>query len=317
MGLMKQPGAGIWLDLGKGSLGTLALFLVYISVPVAGLLPGIFVPLPAIFYGVKHGPKLGAGIVLLVAAVLAAVVDPGSGLIYLFQDGLLSLLLPVLIGSGKGVGRALTLAVSATFGAILLAAVVYGVSTGIDLQTQLVKGIEKSVTQTLALYQQSGVKGDELATLRQAMQQGGALIARIFPAMALISLAGIAGLNVLVLNRLRARLPNLPEFDDFRGFRNPDLLVWVLIAAGFALLAPLDAVNRVALNILCVTLFAYLLQGMAIVQHLLGRFAVPPALRFLLYLFLALQPYLLVAVAALGVFDLWGNFRTPRRPENL
>lgn len=314
---MKHPGAGIWLDLGKGCFGTLALFLIYLSVPVAGLLPGIFVPLPAMFYAVKHGPKLGTCIILLSAAVLAIVVDPGSGLIYLFQDGLLSLLLPPLIGSGKGVGRALTLAVSATFGAILLAAIVYGVATGIDLQTQLLKGIEKSVSQTIALYQQSGVTGEELATLRQAMQQGGAMIARIFPAMALVSLVGIAGLNVLALNRLRKRLPNLSEFGDFRQFRNPDLLVWILIAAGFALLVPIDAVNRVALNILVVTLFTYLLQGMAIVQYLLGRFAVPAAMRFLLYFFLALQPYLLVAVAALGVFDLWGNFRTPRRPENL
>ena len=36
---MKHPGAGIWLDLGKGCFGTLALFLIYLSVPVAGLLP--------------------------------------------------------------------------------------------------------------------------------------------------------------------------------------------------------------------------------------------------------------------------------------
>ncbi|TWJ16417.1 uncharacterized protein YybS (DUF2232 family) [Geobacter argillaceus] len=317
MGLMKHPGAGIWLDLGKGSCGTLALFLVYLSVPVAGLLPGIFVPLPAMFYAVKHGSKLGAGIVLISAAALAVVVDPGSSLIYLFQDGLLSLLLPPLLGSGKGVSRALMLAVTATFVAILLAAIVYGVTTGIDLQTQLVKGIEKSVSQTIALYQQSGVTGDDLATLRQAMQQGGALIARIFPAMALVSLAGIAGLNVFAVNRLRTRLPNLPEFGDFRQFKNPDLLVWILIAAGFALLVPSEAVHRVALNILVVTLFAYLLQGMAIVQYLLGRFVVPAAMRFLLYFFLVLQPYLLIGVAVLGVFDLWGNFRTPRRPENL
>lgn len=314
---MERPGSGIWIDLGKGWLATLALFLVYIAVPVAGLLPGIFTPLPVIFYTVKHGPKVGAGIVLLTAAGLAAGVDPGSGLLYLFQDGILSLLLPLFILSGKGAARAQMLAVGATFAAVLLAAVTYGVATGIDLQSQLLKGIEKSITQTIALYQQSGVKGEELETLRQAMQQGGALIARIFPALALTSMAGIAGLNVLVLNRLRARLPSLPEFGDFTSFRNPDPLVWVLIAAGFSLLIPADQVHRVAMNILVVTVFAYLLQGMAIVQHLVGRFAVPTAMRYLLYVFLALQPYLLVGVAALGVFDLWGNFRTPRRPENL
>jgi uncharacterized protein YybS (DUF2232 family) len=303
--------------MGKGWLATLALFLIYITVPVAGLLPGIFTPLPVIFYSVKHGPKVGAGIVLITAAAIAAGIDPGSGLLYLFQDGLVSLLLPLFILSGKGVARAQMLAVSATFVAILLAAVTYGVVTGIDLQSQLVKGIEKSIAQTIALYQQSGVKGDELEALRQAMKQGGALIERIFPAMSLVSLAGIAGLNVLALDRLRARLPGLPEFGDFSRFRNPDPLVWVLIVAGFGMLIPAEAAHRVAVNVLVVTLFAYLLQGMAIVQHLVGRYAVPTAMRYLLYVFLALQPYLLVGVAALGVFDLWGNFRTPRRPENL
>jgi uncharacterized BrkB/YihY/UPF0761 family membrane protein len=47
------------------------------------------------------------------------------------------------------------------------------------------------------------------------------------------------------------------------------------------------------------------------------RFAVQRFVRVIFYILLALQPYLAVAVAVLGIFDLWGNFRTPKQQENL
>jgi hypothetical protein len=40
-------------------------------------------------------------------------------------------------------------------------------------------------------------------------------------------------------------------------------------------------------------------------------------LRVMLFLMLLFQPYLAALVAALGIFDLWGNFRTPRKQVNL
>ncbi|MBI5656395.1 MAG: DUF2232 domain-containing protein, partial [Geobacter sp.] len=100
--------------------------------------------------------------------------------------------------------------------------------------------------------------------------------------------------------------------DDFRQFRNPEQLVWIVIVAGFSLLIDNDIVARGALNLLLVGLFAYFIQGMAVIAHFFDRFSVPVLGRYLLYFFLALQPYLAVVVAALGLFDLWGNFRAPR-----
>ena len=57
-------------------------------------------------------------------------------------------------------------------------------------------------------------------------------------------------------------------------------------------------------------------QGLAVMAHFFTRFAVPAIGRFLFYLFLLLQPYLLAGVAVLGIFDMWGNFRAPRQ-QNL
>jgi hypothetical protein len=51
-------------------------------------------------------------------------------------------------------------------------------------------------------------------------------------------------------------------------------------------------------------------------SHFFTRFAVPAVGRFMFYLFLLLQPYLFAGVAALGIFDIWGNFRAPKQ-QNL
>jgi hypothetical protein len=40
-------------------------------------------------------------------------------------------------------------------------------------------------------------------------------------------------------------------------------------------------------------------------------------LRVFFFMLLLFQPYLVIAVAALGLFDLWGNFRIPRQTQNL
>jgi len=52
---MNFPDKGMLLDSIKGSVATAALFLAYISLPLAGILPGIFTPLPVMYYSLKSG----------------------------------------------------------------------------------------------------------------------------------------------------------------------------------------------------------------------------------------------------------------------
>jgi uncharacterized protein YybS (DUF2232 family) len=103
----------------------------------------------------------------------------------------------------------------------------------------------------------------------------------------------------------------------FCRFKNPEKLVWVLIASGFALLAKNDLVTRAALNVLIVAIALYFVQGMAVAVHFFKKFQVSRFVRFIFYGLSFLQPYLMVLVAAVGLFDLWCDFRTPKKQENL
>ena len=314
---MNFPDKGTLLDTVKGGILTLALFLAYISLPLVGMLPGLFAPLPGMYYTVKRGKAVGVAVVLITTAVLAIIADSSALLLYLVQSGLISLALPYFLDRGYGAARAILFSVAVSMACILLFAAAVWLVRGVDLHGEILKGINYSISQTASLYEKSGLTGEELQSLQQGMKQAGALIGRVYPALVLVGIGAIAGLNLLVLARLAARLNRPLQIGDFRKFRNPDHLIWVVIATGFALLLKSADVTTAALNVLIVTLSLYFLQGLAIITHLFDRFAVPRFVRVIFYVLLALQPYLTVAVAALGIFDLWGNFRTPKQQKNL
>jgi uncharacterized protein YybS (DUF2232 family) len=314
---MKFPVAGSIQDIIKGSVATLALFLAYVSLPLAGMLAGLFAPLPGAFYTLKSGKGAGLAIVLVSAVVLALVSDVTTTVFYLLQCAVISLVLPLFLRRNMGGARALASTTAVSMLLVVAAAATYGIVNGVDLHGLVQKGIETSIAQTAALYEKSGFKGEDLKSLQEAMTQAGAIIGRIYPALVIVGLATIAGVTLFFLQRLARRLPQPLEVGDFRQFRNPEQLVWVLIVAGFAMLVPNSMATAAALNVLIVILSLYFMQGMAVIAHFFKRFATPPFVRVLFYLFLGLQPYLAIAVTILGLFDLWGNFRTPKTPENL
>lgn len=314
---MKFPDKGTLLDLIKGSVATLTLFLAYVTFPLVGMLPGLFAPFPAIYYALKSGRTTGTAIVVVSAAVMAIMGDATFTLFFILQSGVISLALPAFLTSERSTARAIAYTVSVNLAAIILLAVIYGATQGVNPHTQALKVVNTSISQVAALYQEMGFKGDELKALQEGMQQAGALIGRVYPALLVVSLAFIVGLNLLVLTKLSGRLPALPAAGDFRSFKNPEQLVWVLIAAGFAMLVKDQHVATAALNVLIVTIALYFIQGMAVISHFFARYAVPKFVRVIFYILLALQFYLVVAIAALGLFDIWGDFRSPKKQENL
>ncbi len=310
---MALPGKELLLDALKGGVLTLALFLAYVTFPVVGLLPGILAPLPAIYYFCKRGAATGFAAFIITITVLIIMGEIAIPLLYLLQAGVISLLLPWYYLQGKGTARAIAYPAGINFLLIVVIALAYGFWSGTDLQATLLKGIESSTDQAIALYSKQGLSKEDLEMLSQGIRQAGALIARIFPALILVSLGSLAALNMALLFRLAARwLPNLPKPDSFQSFRNPDVLVWVVIVAGFSMLLPHPDLQRAALNLLIVCGFIYFLQGLAVVLAFFQRISVPSLARLIFWLVLTFQPYLVVAIAFLGIFDTWADFRTPK-----
>jgi uncharacterized protein YybS (DUF2232 family) len=311
---MITPRRELVLDAIKGGVLTLVLFLAYVTFPVIGLLPALFIPLPAVYFHVKNGAAAGAGVFAITLTVLIFMQEGATPLLYVLQSGLIGFLLPFFYLQRKGTAKSIAYAVGLDFLLIVVLAVAYGFRAGVDLQGMLLKGIELSSEQAIGIYSKQGISPEDLAMVTSGIREAGQLIASVFPALILVSLAMIAALNMSVLFRLAAKaLPQLPRPESYLSFRNPDALVWILIAAGFSMLVPQPDLKRVALNILVVVGFIYFMQGLAVVLAFFQRMSVPSLARIIFWLVLAFQPYLVLAIAFLGVFDIWGDFRTPKQ----
>jgi uncharacterized protein YybS (DUF2232 family) len=303
-------------DIIKGSTATIVLFLAYVLLFFAGPLAGIFAPYPVLYYSLKSGKKVGIAIVVIATGILLAL-DGASAIFYLLQCGIFALLLAEFLDRGMSAVKALTYTLVINLLAVLALTLGYGLLQGVDVNGLIVKGIHSAISQTEVFYQKSGLKGDDLEAIHQALVQTADFVSTAYPALIVVLIGAIAGMNLLLLKVNVNRLPRQPFFGDFSRFRNPDQLIWVLIAAGFVLLINNALVTKTSLNILVVTSSLYFIQGLSITTYFFKRLPIPRFFRVLFYIMLAVQPYLMVVVAALGVFDLWCDFRTPKKQENL
>ena len=195
--------------------------------------------------------------------------------------------------------------------------IVYTSVSGVNLQQLVSNEISGSMKQAVALYEKGGVTGEELELFKSSMAVATDLLKRLYPALITAMLVIIAGCNLVLVKKTTTNTSITLHIDDFTSFRNPDLLVWLLIACGFTLLLPLSPITTPALNILLIITMLYFFQGMAVVSAMIKRYSVPALLRIFLYTMLIIQPYLLALVAGIGIFDLWVDFRTPKTQENL
>lgn len=300
-----------------GTAGSFTLFAAYIIIPPAGLFSGLLAPFPAVFCHFRYGRATAAIITLGTTALLARVFGIQTAALYLAQCGVIAHLMPELLYKGYGVARTMVWTTAANLIVYFLAALAITIISDQDIHRLAVTEINSSISQAIAIYEKAGVKGDELEVMKKSMSMAAAVIARIYPALMTVMLIAMTGCNIALIRRFTSRLSCNLKIGEFNEFKTPESLVWLLIAAGFAMMADNPIINTPALNLLVILTVFYFLQGLAVISTIIARQSFSGFLRIGLYLMLMLQPYMAALVAALGIFDLWGDFRTPRKQENL
>lgn len=300
-----------------GAAASFILFAAYMVVPPAGLFSGLLAPFPASFLRLRHGRANAAIVVLGATALMTYVFGIQAGALYLVQCATVSLLMPELLARGFGAARSMVWTTAVNLLVYALAALAITFASGQNVHLLAVREINDSISHAIDIYAKAGIKGDELAQLSRSMKTAGELIARIYPSLMTIMLVGMAGANLGLIRRFAATYGCELSVGEFNQYRNPEQLIWLLIVAGFALLAGTSLITVPALNVVIVLSLAYFMQGLAVISSIIARQSLSSLLRACLYLILLFQPYLAVLVAVIGIFDLWGDFRTPRKQENL
>lgn len=300
-----------------GAAGTFALFAASFVIPPFGFFSGLLAPFPVMYFRLRHGRFVAFIILLAALTALTALFGINAGATYLLQCGVIALLLPELLLRDYGAARSIVWTTGVNAAILTAAAVIFTQMSGQNLHQSLSGEISTSISRALALYEKSGVKGEELSAVKQSMDMAAALVIRIYPSLVTILLGIMVGLNLALIRRPAFQMGYRFPLGDFKELRLPEPLVWVLIAAGFAMLAPSQLVTIPALNVLVVTTTLYFLQGLAVVMAIIARQAFNGIMRVFLWVMLLVQPYLAAVVAAIGIFDIWGDFRTPKKQENL
>ena len=288
--------------------------------PLAGFVAGFVAAVPLSHVRLHAGRNAAICATLLCGLVMALAYSPLVAGWYLVQCGLAGFLVPELALRGFNPFRTVlwSTASAVMLTALLIAAI--SASTGFNLQLFVQKEIAHGLQQAMKLYGAPGnLATQDIEALKSGMESVGQLMARVYPALATMNLALISGITTALFFKAAARRA-VPLHDlRFNDFKAPEPLVWPTIIAGFAMLAPSPLITTPALNLLVVLGGIYFMQGLAVLLCLINRTDYPVLLKVFTVILLLTQPYLALIIAIIGIFDIWGDFRAPRKQteENL
>lgn len=297
-------------EFAVGIAATLIFFTSVLLIPMMGIFVGVFTPLPTLLSFYRYGPPLGLlvpGGALLGGWALFSYLNITQSMPYLMELLLLGLML------AAGMRRKWPL--EKTIGAAGLLVFVTGAmiflqahsATGGGIFASLEEGLRRTIEVTLQQY--AGIT-PEARLLEESLAGVVPVIVRILPGASLASAFVMAWLNLLMAKRFcEVRDIPLPPWGKWIKWKASELLVWVVIVTGFALLLPSQSVKMVALNLLIILGTIYLFQGLAIISFYFERWKLPKMLRAVFYGFLLLQQFASLGAVLLGLFDVWFDFR--------
>jgi uncharacterized protein YybS (DUF2232 family) len=196
------------------------------------------------------------------------------------------------------------LCVSVVAGLVLL--------SGTDLTTamnSITKGVADSIDKSFAEYMTA--TGETIPADMEVWFRGvKETVVEFFPGMIGCSLAAVAMSNVLLARLWISRRDGRDVLGPaFKQWRFPDFMVWIFIISGALIVSGVESAAHVGKNVMLVTGFCYLLQGISLIQYFFAVLKPPAYIRWITWLVLGLQWYGLLLVAALGIAYTWFDIR--------
>jgi len=288
----------------SGATCAIALCLGGLIGPPGAAVALLALPLPTLVVGGVAGVAHAAASSLAVGSVLGGVLGWSVGASFLALAGIPAVLAVLMLRRAWRLAPVVCAALAAT----LLGGVALGLLVSPDVSAwpaMLSDAWRASFDGAVATYRDFGMSAEQLAELESQRDQLAQSALHFLPALLVVSGAALWLINL----RMSARWAAWPQLDALSRWRMPDAVIWVLIASGFGLFVPNPLVAVIAGNVFAVVIASYFGQGLAIVSYFFERFGLPRGLRIATYVVIALQQIAAALVVALGVFDLWGDFR--------
>jgi uncharacterized protein YybS (DUF2232 family) len=316
--LSKERGAFFKSNFFTGIAVSSLAFLAASLIPLLGAFFFILTPLPIIYYYSKTGRIQGFAILLVSLFLVAAVLTISGSLAnlpLLFMTGFLGLFLSEIFRKNYSIERTIVYPVTAVLMVWCSFIVIQSLSAGEEPWRIVEDYIGRNIQESIQFYAQLDIPAEQIDFLKDNFKQITNFFANIFPAIVLVSASFVVWLNVLSAREIFQRTGMwCPDFGDLSRWKAPEGLIWLLIAAGGLLLIPVSLVRIISLNLVIVCMFPYLLHGLSIISYLFKTKNVHRSFRMLCYFLIFAQQYLILLLVAVGVFDLWVDFRKFIKP---
>jgi uncharacterized protein YybS (DUF2232 family) len=174
----------------------------------------------------------------------------------------------------------------------------------------VVKYIATTIEENIKLYSQLPLKTEDINYIKDNEKNIINGFTQIFPSLIVITSTLIIWANFLLGKRILGKAGiTWPKFTELTRWKSPELIIWIFIISGGLFFVPHKDINFFSLNIFLVACFIYLLQGLAIVSFFFQNRKVPLFFRYLFYFLIAVQQFLMIPIIAVGLFDIWIDFR--------
>jgi uncharacterized protein YybS (DUF2232 family) len=285
------------------------LFMGGLMLPPLGVILFPFVAQPILVFGMNYGIAAGLGLVCLAVFVLAVFAGEELAFVYAIFALMAGLLLK-LLGRLKEI-EYLVVGIAGMLFAAAGSLLLYFFGSWSAMIQEFRRSISQQIASAMAMHEKMGFPSESLQLLKEQSPQLIETMLQILPALVFLGMAFMVLINILLLcRRFPARRAEWLSVAQLREWKAPDLLVWGLIACGFSLFVPgLETVRVAALNILLLLAACYFAQGLAVIAYFFHKNNVPRFLRGITYVLIVFQQIFTLLVVALGLFDLWGNFR--------
>jgi uncharacterized protein YybS (DUF2232 family) len=288
--------------------------LTALYIPLLGIFLSLFSAVPLLGISLYAGQRIGGGVVLFVTVTIALGIGIQESLLFCVQYGIMALVLAAGIQRRWSPERSIITAVGTSLGIATILLTGYFGWQQINPVPLLQQAIKTSITQTITAYQAQGLNTEQIHFLQEYIGQVINFFLYSFPALVIIGLFIVSSLSYFVVYMMWQKWSQEARFPVFSlaHWTLSEYVIWGLIVAGFLSFLPMAPLRFFAQNCLLVVLFGYLLQGLVIIHFYLQKGKIPPLLRGVGYVLLLVQPLFLLIVVALGVFDLWVDFRRIR-----
>jgi uncharacterized protein YybS (DUF2232 family) len=286
-----------------------ALFLAGV-IPFVGQVAALFTPVPFVIAYVRFGRREGFAAMAL-ACLIAALIEPQGAILLFFSFGLMAVGISEAMIRKAAPERAVIAGTLLPLAALVPALGAYFINLGKNPLQAAEEYVHASLAEAAKLYSGMGLT-EVSSTISSTPEAFIHYLVRLLPglviALSLVQAAACFGFARTVIARSQGTGPAQPPFPAWHA---PDTWVWALIVALALVIIPEETTRIIGWNAAIVLGLVYTVQGMAILDYYFRKGGIHTLVRTLLHALILALP-IVVCVTALGVVDIWADFRKLR-----